>query len=442
MKPQPNPVISVSNLSKKFRLGESRPVGDGLRHEVHRMITSPVSWIRKKGHALRNPPPDFWALRDVNFDIHQGEVVGIIGRNGAGKSTLLKVLSRITSPTHGEARIRGRLASMLEVGTGFHPELTGRENVFLNGAILGMSRAEIRARFDEIVDFAGVERFLDTPVKRYSSGMYVRLAFAVAAHLDPEILVIDEVLAVGDADFQQKCLGKMDQASRRDGRTVLVVSHQMPVVRNLCHRCIYLEGGRLVADGPTQEMVALYENNSVKRTRNPLDGRLDRGGSGRVRATRVFTEDSSGRECGILTSGEPATLAIDFDVHSSSPIRDCVFCLEVCKNLKKYFSLSTALVDRTRIDLSQAGTLRFHIPKWPLMSGHYQVNLYIGSSGQMLDHLDDAASLDVRDGDFYGTGRFSHEGWHGVSVMVDHSWDLSHPARQAHSQPNLTCVPA
>lgn len=442
MKADPTPVISVSHLSKQFRLGSTRPTGDGLRHEVHRMLTTPVSWLRQKGHALRNPPPDFWALRDVNFEIQPGEVVGVIGRNGAGKSTLLKLLSRITPPTTGEARIRGRLASMLEVGTGFHPELTGRENVFLNGAILGMSRAEIRTRFDEIIDFAGVEQFLDTPVKRYSSGMYVRLAFAVAAHLEPDILIIDEVLAVGDADFQQKCLGKMDQASRCEGRTVLVVSHQMPVIRNLCHRCLYLEGGRLVADGPTDEMVSLYENHSVERTRDPLLTRLDRGGSGLVRATRVFSQDVTGRECPILTSGEPATLAIDFEVHSTSPVRDCVFCVEICKNLKKYFSLSTALVDRKRIDLCHSGTLRFHLPKWPLMSGHYQVNLYIGSAGQMLDHLDDAASLDVRDGDFYGTGRVCHEGWHGVSVMVDHSWDLSPAARPVHSQPARSCVTA
>ena len=283
MSTAPHPVITVNHLSKQFRLGTTRPGDEGLRHEIHRMLTTPVSWLRQKGHALRNPPPDFWALRDVNFNITPGEVVGIIGRNGPGKSTLLKLPSRSTTPTSGDARIRGRLASMLEVGTGFHPELTGRENIFLNGAILGMSRSEIRSRFDAIVDFAGVEPFLDTPVKRYSSGMYVRLAFAVAAHLEPDILVIDEVLAVGDADFQQKCLGKMDQASRCEGRTVLVVSHQMPVITNLCNRCLYLADGRLVADGPTREIVALYENQAVQRTRSrrfrsrPRDAGLFRG---------------------------------------------------------------------------------------------------------------------------------------------------------------------
>ena len=211
---------------------------------------------RSPGHAS-SALEEFWALDDVSFGVGRGEVVGIIGRNGAGKSTLLKILSRITEPTRGRVRIKGRVASLLEVGTGFHPELTGRENVYLNGAILGMSRAEIRRKFDEIVAFAGVERFLDTPVKRYSSGMYVRLAFAVAAHLEPEILVVDEVLAVGDAEFQKKCLGKMQDVSR-DGRTVLFVSHNMLAVQRLCSRALYLENGQLKASGRVADIVANY----------------------------------------------------------------------------------------------------------------------------------------------------------------------------------------
>ena len=242
------PIIEVRRLSKRYRLGAIGATS--LREEANRL------WDRLRG----TPHPDaqeFWALRDVSFDVQPGEVVGVIGRNGAGKSTLLKLLSRITEPTSGSARLRGRVASLLEVGTGFHPELTGRENVFLNGAILGMTRAEVRQKFDEIVAFAEVEQFIDTPVKRYSSGMYVRLAFAVAAHLEPEILIIDEVLAVGDTAFQRKCLGKMDVVAR-GGRTVLFVSHNMAAVQHLCKSAVWLHAGQLVRQGPVLECVAAY----------------------------------------------------------------------------------------------------------------------------------------------------------------------------------------
>jgi lipopolysaccharide transport system ATP-binding protein len=211
---------------------------------------------------------EFWALKDVSFNIFEGEILGIIGRNGAGKSTLLKVLSRITEPTSGRVTLRGRVASLLEVGTGFHPELTGRENIYLNGAILGMTRAEIRKKFDEIVSFAEIERFLDTPVKRYSSGMYVRLAFAVAAHLEPEILIIDEVLAVGDAEFQRKCLGKMDEVSRREGRTVLFVSHNMTAVQSLCTRAILLEAGSMIRTGPTRQVIEYYMTDPQRKSKD------------------------------------------------------------------------------------------------------------------------------------------------------------------------------
>jgi len=232
------PIISVRDISKRYTLGH---VGmSSFRDELSRLF-SPRAAPGKKG--------EFWALRDVSFDVEPGSIVGIIGRNGAGKSTLLKILSRITEPTEGEIRLRGRVASLLEVGTGFHPELSGRENIFLNGTILGMTRAEVARKFDEIVAFAEVEKFIDTPVKRYSSGMYVRLAFAVAAHLEPEILIIDEVLAVGDVNFQRKCLGKMQEVSRQDGRTILFVSHNMNAVERLCNRCICLSGGKVIASG-------------------------------------------------------------------------------------------------------------------------------------------------------------------------------------------------
>src|SRR6202453_3263642 len=247
-----NPVIQVENLAKLYRIAhqQTRPGFNTLRD----VIADQFKHAFRKPARLPTDAPlleDFWALKDVSFEINQGDVVGIIGRNGAGKSTLLKILSRITEPTHGRIRILGRVASLLEVGTGFHPELTGRENIYLNGAILGMSRVEIDRKFDEIVAFAETEKFLDTPVKRYSSGMYVRLAFAVAAHLEPEILIVDEVLAVGDQEFQKKCLGRIQQVAQGDGRTVLFVSHNMGAVKNLCARAVYLKDGKLARVGPT-----------------------------------------------------------------------------------------------------------------------------------------------------------------------------------------------
>jgi len=242
-------LVSARSLGKKYKLGAASLGTLSLRDR----LTDAVRSLRRK----RSEAEDFWALRDVSFDLHDAEVIGVIGRNGAGKSTLLKIISQITEPTEGEAHLFGRIASLLEVGVGFHPELSGRENVFLNGAILGMSRAEIRRKFDEIVAFAEVERFVDTPVKRYSSGMYVRLAFAVAAHLEPDVLIVDEVLAVGDIAFQRKCLGKMEDI-RAKGRAVLVVSHNMSLISQLCETVIWLDGGRIVKSGPTREVIAAY----------------------------------------------------------------------------------------------------------------------------------------------------------------------------------------
>lgn len=256
-------VIKVENLSKQYRLGT---VGTGaLAHDINRWWhrvrgkEDPYLKIGETNDRTTSGASEYvWALKDINFEVKHGEVLGIIGRNGAGKSTLLKILSRTTAPTTGSVKIKGRVASLLEVGTGFHPELSGRENIFLNGAILGMTKKEIARKFDEIVDFAGVERYIDTPVKRYSSGMYVRLAFAVAAHLEPEILIVDEVLAVGDAEFQKKCLGKMKDVSEREGRTVLFVSHNMGAIKQLCTHCIYIKAGSLHSQGTTKEIIQKY----------------------------------------------------------------------------------------------------------------------------------------------------------------------------------------
>ena len=253
-----DPIIRAENVCKTFRIAHSAPERYvALRDVIARKAKSLFTRANKTPSSTHE---DFHALRDVTFDVEPGDRVGIIGRNGAGKSTLLKVLSRITEPTSGRVRIRGRVASLLEVGTGFHPELTGRENIFLNGAILGMTRAEIRSKFDEIVAFSEVEKFLDTPVKRYSSGMYVRLAFAVAAHLEPEILVIDEVLAVGDAQFQKKCLGKMEDVSKQEGRTVLFVSHNTGVVAQLCNKAMLLDSGQMILSGRTDVVIDRYIN--------------------------------------------------------------------------------------------------------------------------------------------------------------------------------------
>ena len=272
-----NIVIKAENISKQYRLGQ---VGTGtISHDLNRFWhkirgkEDPYLKIGETNDRSTKGDSDYvWSLRDINFEIEQGDAVGIIGRNGAGKSTLLKLLSRVTKPTTGSIYTKGRIASLLEVGTGFHPEMTGRENIFLNGAILGMTRKEITRKFDEIVDFSGVERYIDTPVKRYSSGMYVRLAFAVAAHLESEILIVDEVLAVGDAEFQKKCLGKMGDVSKGEGRTVLFVSHNMAAVKTLCNKGLLLENGRLSSVGEIEDLIDVYINSDKKNGINFIDG--------------------------------------------------------------------------------------------------------------------------------------------------------------------------
>jgi lipopolysaccharide transport system ATP-binding protein len=306
-------IICAENVSKRYVLGHQLARGDGLRHVIESAIRNPLRWLRARREAAAKRQEEFWALKDVSFEIKPGQVVGFIGRNGAGKSTLLKILSRITQPTSGRIHIRGRIASLLEVGTGFHPELTGRENVFLNGAILGMRRAEIIQKFDEIVEFSGVEKFLDTPVKRYSSGMYVRLAFAVAAHLQPEILIVDEVLAVGDAEFQKKCLGKMQDVSR-GGRTVLFVSHNLTALSSLCTRAVLLESGRKKLDGGTEEVISAYmasgAGTSAETSWEPSNT-VANNGRLRLAKARVLSADEITGEVEI---DKPTTLQYDFEV--------------------------------------------------------------------------------------------------------------------------------
>jgi lipopolysaccharide transport system ATP-binding protein len=329
-------VIRAENLSKKYRI---RHQGERLRYVALRDVfaekaLAPWRWLnaRRTGrHGEVGGVPvgagstkieDFWALKDVSFEVKQGEVLGIIGRNGAGKSTLLKILSRITEPTTGRARIKGRVASLLEVGTGFHPELTGRENIFLNGAILGMSRLEIRRRFDEIVAFGEIEKFLDTPVKRYSSGMYVRLAFAVAAHLEPDILVVDEVLSVGDAAFQEKCLGKMNSVARVQGRTVLLVSHNMAAVQQLCQRAILVRSGSLAAEGEPAALVRMYMADTPAAGRVSLRDWKDRVTNGDATILDFETCDERGEPAGAVMFGGSIRFRITVEFHRpvSQPI--------------------------------------------------------------------------------------------------------------------------
>lgn len=258
------PIIEVKNLGKKYNIGE-RQIYVALRDVLMNIFRSPLKWLGTKKETIcqKERPGDFWALKDVNFTVNQGEMLGIIGRNGAGKSTLLKILTQITPPTTGEVRLKGRVGSLLEVGTGFHQELSGRENIYLNGSILGMSKKEIDRKFDQIVEFADIGKFLDVPVKRYSSGMQVRLAFSVAAHLEPEILLVDEVLAVGDTDFQKKCLGKMEEVTKKDGRTVIFVSHNLGAVKTLCTKCLFLEGGQIKSWGDTDKVISDYLCNNA-----------------------------------------------------------------------------------------------------------------------------------------------------------------------------------
>jgi len=306
-------VIRAENVSKRYIIGHQWSKNDGLRHRVEDFLRTPFRWLKGQTSEQRNRNEEFWALNNIAFEIQQGEVIGFVGRNGAGKSTLLKILTRITAPTTGRVRIKGRVASLLEVGTGFHPELTGRENVFLNGAILGMSKVEIKRKFDEIVDFSGVEKFLDTPVKRYSSGMYVRLAFAVAAHLEPEILIVDEVLAVGDAQFQKKCLGKMQDVSTKDGRTVLFVSHNMVAVQTLCRRAILLSQGEIINDGPVAGVVADYLKESQgteiqRQWSEPETGP----GNDVIRIKRIEVLPENGDAGGVLSMQSPLRIETDY----------------------------------------------------------------------------------------------------------------------------------
>ena len=408
--------IEVEDLSKSYRLGATVDVNRTFREILYQTVGR---WGRRGGQQVTEP---FWALRGVSFKVDEGQIVGVIGANGAGKSTLLKILSSITEPGDGVARIRGRVGSLLEVGTGFHPELTGRENIYLNGAILGMNRQEIRARFDEIVAFAGVEQFLDTAVKRYSSGMYVRLAFAVAAHLEPEVLIVDEVLAVGDAAFQQKCLGKMSDVAQ-SGRTVLFVSHNMAAVRSLCQRAVLLERGQLIADGPTADVVTKYLQTAMDPETIPVAERQDRQGDGSARITGVTIEPADDEPA--ICSGSRLRVSIDFT--HEGPLRSGRFLVGVYdySNAGIYLLDSDAMGDLPET-LPHQGRLTCVTDPINVTPGRCYVNVALKKAGAIADYVQHAASFEVHAGDGFGLRHTPSRNW--VLCLLRQQWRLGERA--------------
>ena len=346
-----------------------------------------------------------WALKDINFSVEQGDVVGIIGKNGAGKSTLLKLLSRVTAPTVGEINVCGRIASLLEVGTGFHPEMTGRENIYMNGAIMGMTKAEVTRKLDEIVDFSGCERYIDTPVKRYSSGMKVRLGFAVAAHLEPEILVVDEVLAVGDAEFQKKAIGKMQDVSKGEGRTVLFVSHNMTSVKSLCQKGLILNNGMIDYQGDIQSTIERYLANQMDRSATSLETINDRKGNGLLRITNILLLDKDGHSKDVFEVGEKLFIKLEFDKKEGfSQLTHTRIDIGINNMMNVRVTwLSTQIFYDTMPDDSDV--IVFEIPELLLSEGDYNFNMYCNSEMGIVDWLQNVGHLRVVFHDYYKTGR-------------------------------------
>lgn len=426
--------IQVENLGKKYRIGNHAPYARFTELMVG-AAKAPFRLVKQKLQTARQKPAtngehasqerEFWALKDVNFEIKQGEIVGVIGRNGAGKSTLLKLLSRITQPTTGRLRYRGRIGSLLEVGTGFHPELSGRDNIFLNGAILGMTRAEVRRKFDEIVAFAEVEKFLDTAVKHYSSGMYMRLAFAVAAHLEPEILLVDEVLAVGDAEFQKKCLGKMGQVAK-GGRTVLFVSHNMAAVTNLCTQAIYLADGRVAGQGDVGQIAHLYQAANVKGDATGTNvtqfpGRI---GDGRILFTslKVVGESETNR----VVAGGLITIQMTLYAHQPVMSSQTVISIGIddLVGVRIATLLSRFSPDFNRMNQLFDGefSLTCCVPSLGLAPGSYTLTTYVDVHGQLSDRCADTYRFVVHESNFFGTGMMptSSQGL----VLLAQSWNM------------------
>lgn len=384
-----NPIVTIESVSKSYLVGHKQTerylsLRDTIAREARGIGSKLRDAVRGQQVVQGDILEEFWALKDVSFEVGQGEIVGIVGRNGAGKSTLLKILSRITEPTNGKIKLFGRVASLLEVGTGFHPELSGRENIYLNGAILGMSRREIRRKFDEIVTFAEVERFLDTPVKRYSSGMYVRLAFAVAAHLEPEILLVDEVLAVGDAAFQQKCLGKIESVAAKEGRTVIFISHNMDALLNLCTRGVFLSDGKVVCEGSIKEVVERYF------LTNDLSARANFRPQPDQPSIVSVTLDESALKHG--------SLVLDVEFVSPFALVPPVPGVVITSNFgTPVYGTNPRIHPQGYLEEpAKAGVVRLSVPSIPLADGQYRVSLWLGDSQRNYDHKQDALQFEFR----------------------------------------------
>lgn len=409
--------IRVNNISKLYRIGKNGFTYDNLRD----YLSSKIIFTKAKSRYIPESysAKKVWALKNVSFEVKHGEILGIIGRNGAGKSTLLKILSGITVPTEGSAEINGRIASLLEIGIGFHEELTGRENIYLNGVILGMKKREIDGKFDQIVRFAEIERFLDTPVKRYSSGMYVRLAFAVAAHIESEILLVDEVLAVGDTEFQSRCLQKMEEVAGA-GRTVMFVSHNLVAIQNLCTHAILLDKGIIKDSGSVENVIEAYFTSISKLVEFPLSERTDRQGSGRLRFTGIkFLVNH--KETKQFCSGDDVVIEIEYRADEEFVPKNIIFYLAVKTKTGIHLSLCQSNLAISRIDkISKGGKLRCTLFTLPLAHGSYSVNVGCEDSGEMIDWVQDASIFEVMHGRFYVTGNMPAHS----PVLLKQQWEV------------------
>ncbi len=428
--------VRVENLGKLYHIGAQQERYPTLRAALTRSFVRPLRRLRSRFQRSSKQSSDkfeeggaddfLWALRRVSFGVKEGDVVGIIGRNGAGKSTLLKVLAHITEPTEGRIVLRGRVGSLLEVGTGFHPELTGRENIYLNGAILGMKRVEIERKFDEIVAFAEIEKFLDTPVKHYSSGMYVRLAFAVAAHMEPEVLLVDEVLAVGDVGFQKKCLGKMEQVAG-EGRTVLFVSHNMVAVRSLCRYVHLIDSGRIVASGSATEVVNKYTMSA-----NSLEGdsfairasRQNREGNGKIVFREWWIEDDVFGRSRRVRSCQSCTFRVAYESTSNEPLPNVSVTITIKNNYgQPVLTGASWFTDSDFRWIPPSGILSCRFETLPLAPGTYIVHLYCNVQNEKSDRIINAGTFEVIAEDIYGTGRMMNRD-HGNVIIKDFSWSV------------------
>lgn len=408
------PIITAENLGKRYRIGTRGAAYATLRETITNAVRPRRHQARQNGRSAADM---IWALRDVSFDIQRGDVVGVIGRNGAGKSTLLKILSRVTEPTTGRVKLFGRVGSLLEVGTGFHPELTGRENVFLNGSILGMSRSEILRRFDEIVAFAGVEKFVDTPVKRFSSGMYLRLAFAVAAHLEPEILIVDEVLAVGDAGFQQRCMRRLHDVAN-EGRTVLFVSHNMAAISALCTKAMVLSQGSISFPlGQVRPAIEKYMSAVTDITKTELARRTDRQGEGLIRIVNFAVFDRDGNEQEYLATGDEVEFRLTYECRENVRPRNVNVHIGILSPTGGFVAyLGNELTDGIFDQPPEKGFFSCRIPKLPLTPGSYNLYFVTRQNEVLQDFIMEAANIVVEAGDFFGTGRLPPRDHGGICV--------------------------